>query len=128
MVRSYGDDIGDKSSIYTMLQTNKGYRGLCHPMIPVETPDGTKYKPNFKYRYYSEDMPTGLVVIRGIAELVGVSTPNIDEVICWCQQVMGKEFLVEGHACGKDMKSARAPQSYGYNDLDTFMKVNHYIS
>eukprot|EP01083_Nonionella_stella_P156112 505127_1 len=32
MTRSYGDDIGDKTSIYTMICTNKGYRGLTHPM------------------------------------------------------------------------------------------------
>lgn len=55
MVRSYGDDIGDKTSIYTMLHTNKGYRGLTHPMIAVDSPDGAgkKYLPNFKYRYYT---------------------------------------------------------------------------
>ena len=36
MERSYGDDIGDKTNIYTMLISNKGYRGLTHPVYEKE--------------------------------------------------------------------------------------------
>ena len=127
MLRSYGDDIGDKTSIYTMLITNKGYRGLTHPTVEVETPEGTKYMPNFRYRYFTEDIPMGLAVTRGIAELAGVPTPNMDDVIVWCQQNMGKEFLVDGKFVGKDIKSTRSPQTYGFYDLETFLKTNRYI-
>lgn len=127
MLRSYGDDIGDKTSIYTMLQSNKGYRGLTHPVSEVDTPNGKKFKANTKYRYFSEDIPMGLCVTRGIAELAGVQMPNMDDVIVWCQTVMGKEYLKGGRLCGKDVKSTRAPQCYGFTDLDSFMKVNRYI-
>jgi hypothetical protein len=127
MLRSYGDDIGDKSCICKMLQTNKGYDGLTHPMREVDTSDGKKYMPNFNYRYFSEDVPMGLIVTRGIAELAGVPTPNMDEVILWCQEKMGKEYLTHGTLTGKDLSTTRAPQTYGFTDLDTFLKVNHYI-
>jgi len=66
-------------------------------------------------------------VTRGIAELAGVPTPHMDDVIMWCQQVMGKEFLVDGKLCGKDLGITRSPQVYGCKDLDTFMKANHYV-
>ncbi|KAL7457140.1 hypothetical protein ACHAWC_008654 [Mediolabrus comicus] len=127
MLRSYGDDIKDKTSIYTMLRTNKGYRGLTHPMREVKVDGQTKYFPNFGYRYFTEDIPMGLVVTRGIAELAGVETRHMDEVIVWCQQVLGKEYLVDGKLKGKDLQSTRAPQRYGYTDLDSFMEVNHYL-
>jgi hypothetical protein len=127
MLRSYGDDIGDKSSIYKMLLTNKGYHGLTHPVVEIDTPEGKKFLPNFKYRYFTEDVPCGLVVTRGIAELAGVPTPNLDDVIIWCQEQMGKEYLVNGELCGKDIASTRSPQHYGCKDLDTFMKTNHYV-
>ena len=127
MLRSYGDDIGDKSSIYKMLLSNKGYRGLTHPVREIETPEGKKYLPNFKYRYFSEDIPCGLIVTRGIAELAGVPTPHMDDVIMWCEEVMGKEYLVDGKVAGKDVATSRSPQHYGFTDLDTFMKANHYI-
>lgn len=130
MLRSYGDDIGDKSSLYKMLLTNKGYRGLTHPMIKVQ-PDGEsgeiKYYPNFNYRYFTEDIPMGLVVTRGIAELASVKTPYLDEVLMWCQTKMNKEFLVDGKLCGKDLKSTRAPQRFNFKDINTFMMANHYV-
>ena len=51
----------------------------------------------------------------------------MDDVIMWCQNVMGKEFLVNGKVAGKDLNMTRAPQHYGFHDLDTFMKVNRYV-
>jgi len=127
MLRSYGDDIGDKTNIHTMLITNKGYRGLTHPMMKVETPEGTKYTPNFGYRYFSEDIPMGLCVTKGIAELAGVPTPNMDDVIVWCQEQMGKEYVIEGKFVGKDITSTRSPQTYGFTDLHSFLEANRYI-
>lgn len=127
MLRSYGDDIGDKTNIYTMLISNKGYRGLTHPTREVQVDGKTKYLPNFKYRYFSEDIPCGLIVTRGIAELAGVATPHMDDVIMWCQSVMDKEYLVNGKLVGKDLNSTRCPQQYGEHNLDAFMKDNHYI-
>ncbi|VEU44082.1 unnamed protein product [Pseudo-nitzschia multistriata] len=130
MLRSYGDDIGDTSNLHTMLHTNKGYKGLRHPVRPVVDDESGKkqYLPDFGYRYFSEDVPMGLIVTRGIAELVEVPTPKMDRVILWCQKQMGKEYLVEGGTLsGKDLGTTRAPQSFGFTDLDTFMKTNHYV-
>ena len=46
--------------------------------------------------------------------------------IVWCQERIGKEYVVDGKLCGKDVDSSRAPQHYGFHDLDSFMKVNGY--
>ena len=46
----------------------------------------------------------------------------------WCQTMMNKEFLtIDGKVAGKDLNITRAPQQYGFHDLDTFMKVNRYV-
>ncbi len=55
-----------------------------------------------KYRYLSEDLPEGLVVVRGVAELCGVETPNMDVVIEFGQRAMGKKYLVDGKLNGPD--------------------------
>lgn len=68
-----------------------------------------------------------MIVVRGIAELANISTPMLDEVILWCQNKMQKEFLVDGKLTGKDLDMTRCPQIYGFKDLDTFMKTNHYV-
>ncbi|XP_078351418.1 tauropine dehydrogenase-like isoform X1 [Oculina patagonica] len=117
-MRCYPEDISDKTNFYTAVRSNAAYEGLKHPVKPTE--DG-KFMPNFAYRYMTEDIPYGLVVIRGIAEIVGVETPNIDKVLTWCQEKMGKEYLVNSKLQGKDVSSSRAPQRYGFTTLESIL-------
>ena len=117
LVRRYSRDISNKSTLYKAIQTNAAYQGIKHPVKITE--DG-KFVPDFTHRYMTEDVPYGLVVIRGIAEIVGVQTPNIDKVLTWCQ---GKEYLVNSKLQGKDVASSRAPQRYGFTTLEHILLV-----
>lgn len=117
-MRCYPQDISDKTNLYTAIQTNAAYQGLKHPVKKTE--DG-KFLPDFSYRYMTEDIPFGLVVIRGIAEIMGIETPNIDKVLTWSQQQMGKEYLVDKKLQGKDISTSRAPQSYGFTTIESIL-------
>ena len=117
-LRCYSEDISDKTNLYTAIQTNKAYKGLTHPM--QKNAQG-KYVPDFKYRYMLEDIPCGLVVMRGIATVAGVPTPNMDQIINWAQKVMGKEYLVNGQVAGKDLGETRTPQKFGLTTLDAVL-------
>lgn len=117
-MRCYPQDISDKTNLYTAIQTNAAYQGLKHPVKKTE--DG-KFLPDFSHRYMTEDIPFGLVVIRGIAEIMGIETPNIDKVLTWSQQQMGKEYLVDKKLQGKDISTSRAPQSYGFTTTESIL-------
>jgi hypothetical protein len=108
----YGPDIADKTNLMTALRTNAGYDGMTHPMIRRDNGD---YVPDFSHRFLTEDVPFGLVVIRGIAELAGVPTPQMDRVLCWSQHAMGREYLLGKELRGRDVAFTRAPQRYGYS-------------
>ncbi len=123
MLRSYSDDIGDQSSFHRMINTNKGYQGLVHPMI--KTDDG-KYMPNFGYRYMTEDIPVGLVVTKGIAELCEIETPNMDVLIRFGEKVMNKTFLSHGKVDGPDVCLTRAPQAFGIKTIEEFIDKLRY--
>lgn len=110
----YGKDIEDKTNLMTALRTNSGYKGITHPMI--QTGEG-KYLPDFNHRFLAEDVPFGLVVIRGIAEIARVPTPCIDTVLSWCQARLGKEYLVGSRLVGKDLATTRCPQRYGFKTI-----------
>lgn len=110
----YKDQISDNSSLQACMKTNSAYDGLIHPMKRVEG----GLVPDFNYRYLSEDIPFGLVVIKGIAECVGVKTPTMDTVIAWGQKKLGKEYIIGSSLTGKDVSSTRAPQAYGFNTLE----------
>ncbi|EDO47690.1 predicted protein [Nematostella vectensis] len=118
-LRCYPDDITDKSTLKTTLQTNVAYRGLVHPMTKTE--EGLV--PTFKSRYTLEDIPYGLVVIKGLAELFGVPTPQSDKVLLWIQEKAGKEYLVDGKLQGRDVKNTGAPQRFGITDVQELMKL-----
>ena len=137
-----------------MLRTNPAYKGLTHPMKPVEegvqSDVAPRLVPDFKHRYLTEDMPYGLVVFRGVAELVGIPTPTIDTVISWAQTAAGKTYLAAakpgGHGIsetelpaspgeagtlrltGESVAESRCPQRYGFFELNWFMKNSGYVT
>ena len=74
----------------------------------------------------TEDILCGLVVKRGIAELLGVNTPHIDEILLWNQKQIRKEYLVDNKICRKDLQGTRYPPRYRYATLAEFIKANHH--
>ncbi len=117
-IACYGNDIRDKTNLMTALRTNSGYEGITHPMSQTE--DG-QYMPDFSHRFLAEDVPFGLVVIRGIAEIAGAPTPGIDKVLSWSQRKMGKEYLVGSSLSGKDLATTRCPQRYGFRTISDLL-------
>ncbi len=112
LLTSYEGQIGDTSSLRQMLVTNAAYDGLRAPMTATDK----GYVPDFGARYLAEDVPFGLVVTRGIAEIASVSTPAVDQVIEWAQKKLGREYLVDGAPSGKDIAETRAPQRWGIHE------------
>jgi hypothetical protein len=112
-IAHYGSQIKDKTNLMTALRTNTLYEGRTHPMI--ETSSG-QYVPDFNHRFLLEDIPC-LVVIRGIAEIAAVQTPNMDMVLSWGQEKLKKEYLVESRLVGKDLVTTRCPQRYGFTTM-----------
>ena len=59
----YGNSISDPTNLLTALRLDSGYAGITHPM--VDAPRGG-WLPDFGHRFLSEDVPFGLVVMRGV--------------------------------------------------------------
>lgn len=110
VMRSYPNDVADGSTLRRAFNTNRAYAGLRLPTRPVEP---NTFVIDYQTRYLAEDVPYGLVVLRGIAQLVGVDTPTIDDVITWAQAHLGHQYLVNGALSGADLNKTRAPQVYG---------------
>jgi hypothetical protein len=118
LLRSYTETIEDTSSLQACFATNRSYAGLRAPMRSGRG----GLVPDFQTRYLSEDIPYGLVVTRGLAELAEVPTPAIDRVIGWAQTRLGQEYLVRGKMQGRDLSHTRAPQRYGYTRLEDVVR------
>ena len=112
--QGYGSAVRDNLNLRTTISTNLAYAGIPTPMNRVE--DG--YIPNYQSRFFLEDIPYGLVVLKGLAELVGVATPTIDRVLTWCQEKMGRQYLVQGKLQGSDVAESGAPQRWGIQSIE----------
>ena len=121
--RSYRASIADSSTLQSSFATNSSYAGLLAPM--QKTDDG--FIPDFQARYLSEDVPYNLLVTRGIAELAGVSTPLIDQVIYWAQTRLGKEYLVSGKIARSRFAQYTLPATLRFQSLDQFMEEMQYL-
>jgi len=110
---AYGEEIADTSSLARKFQTNQGYQTFKVPVKKLNA----GYRVDIAARYLTEDVPFGLLVTKGIASVVGVETPMINEVITKISRWIGKEYLVGGRMIGCDVTATRAPQKYGIDSL-----------
>lgn len=69
------------------------------------------------------DVPFGLVVVRALADLVGAATPQIDEVIAWAQEKLGRQYLVDGRLRGRDVPALRIPQNHGIRTVRALVEA-----
>ncbi|MDE7418993.1 MAG: NAD/NADP octopine/nopaline dehydrogenase family protein [Muribaculaceae bacterium] len=88
----------DIPSLTKKMQNIEPFKTVQAHMIEVD--NGYKVDPTV--RYFTEDIPFGLLLIKAFAEKTNTPTPHIDEVISWAQKVMGKEYIIDGRLIGKD--------------------------
>lgn len=104
LIKQYGDQIADKSTMAKMVGTNKAYSMAKTPVIRTDA--GVMPHPN--HRVVLDDIGWGLCVLVSIAErleeVVGVRTPMTmtKAMIEWHQDMMKKEFLINGKLRGRD--------------------------
>merc|ERR1711976_403664 len=114
----YADQIHDTSTMAKCFNTNDGFKGFKCPMKE----EGGGWVPDFANRYFTEDIPEGLCMYKGIADLAGVKTPVIDEILGFFQPFMGKEYLKDGKLAGSDVGETKSPQRYGITTLEALLK------
>ena len=103
----------DATSLSNKIRSIKAFKDIMAPM--KKTSSG--YIPDFSNRYFLEDFPFGLLIIKSIGEILNIQTPNIDEILKWGQTVIGKEYLTEKGLKGKDLPNT------GYIDKNLFNQI-----
>ena len=82
-----------------------------------------KIKLNINHRFFQEDIPFGLVVIKSIALLQNKKTPIIDSIIFEFQNIMNKEYYKNEYESGKDFNESGAVQNYGINSICELVNI-----
>lgn len=96
----------DAASLTRKIRSITAFKGLYAPMLPIE---GGLFIPDFNNRYFTEDFPYGILIIKCFAQKNGIPTPTIDSIIEWEQKCVGKDYLRNGKPEGKDLNETVAP-------------------
>lgn len=96
------------------MKSIKSFKGIKMPLIK----EGKYYCPDYDSRYFTEDFPYGLLIIKGFAEICNVNTPNIDKIIEWFQNIQNKDYLIDGKLKGRNLVETGIPQNYGINNIE----------
>ena len=110
LIFHYAELIEDNTNIFTILRTNKGY--AKHHITYTKVSEGMVI-PKVDHKFFTTDLPFGLVIYKDIALELGVAVPVIDELILWNQKMVSKEFMVDGALTGKDVNEGVLPSKYG---------------
>ena len=79
--------------------------------------------PVVESRFFWEDIPFGLCILRDIGSMLGIATPVFDKFIRWHQQFMGTEFLTsDGKLNPATLAETGAPSRYGIVSLDKLVE------
>lgn len=105
--------IKDVPGLTHKMQSITSMQSLTSPMLL----DGEKYIPDFDSRYFLEDFPYGLCILKGFAELVGKPTPYMDCILKWYCDIAEKSYYTGDDFNGKDLLETAIPQNYGINSL-----------
>jgi hypothetical protein len=92
----------------------------------VETEDG-KRALDINSRFFTDDIPYGVLIAKWLAEELDVETPFIDEIIMWAQNLRGEHFLTDDgkinkEFCLKKKFTSGIPPSYGINKVDGILE------
>jgi len=93
------------------------------PVMHLE--DGS-YMIDKNCRFFTDDIPYGLLVTKWIAEQLDVSVPFIDEIINWVQELRDERFLTKDNkidfaACLQSDHASGIPPSYGINSVEDIL-------
>lgn len=114
----YGDLVKDYTNIKTIFNTATMYTKSKFAMLEVSD---NNFKININHRHFTDDIPYGLVVLKNISLSLKINTPYIDELIYWCQKLMGKEYLINNKLIGKDISETGIFNNYNIKNINDIM-------
>lgn len=79
----------DAPSLTRKIRSIEAFREIMAPMKAV---DGG-YVPDFDNRYFTEDFPYGMLLVKSVCLRLGIATPVIDRMLQWFQSAVGRCYL-----------------------------------
>ncbi len=104
----------DAISLMNKINSIEAFKGITTPSVKMKG----GYIPNLESRYFTEDFPYGIVIIKAFALITNCDTPYIDNIIRWYQTITNKKYIDRYGNLDSDTKDLLIPQNYGINSIE----------
>lgn len=101
-------DSTDAESLTRKLRSIQAFKGIRLNMVKT----GSGFIPDWNNRYFAEDIPYGLLIVKSFAVFFAIPTPHIDRILYWAQEKMGKSYMIDGRLTGSDVADTGVPENY----------------
>ncbi|WP_289053501.1 NAD/NADP octopine/nopaline dehydrogenase family protein [Carboxylicivirga marina] len=96
-------------SLTNKIRSIKAFKGILSPMVQ----NGERWTADYQSRYFTEDIPYGLLLIKSLMEIYQIKSPWIDKIIFLTQSFLNLELITEDGKLGKDATRFPTFQKYG---------------
>lgn len=100
------------------LRSIEAFKNIRLPMLKIGE---NQYVLDKKVRFLTEDVPFGLLMFKGLAEILEIETPSIDKVIIWAQEILEEEYI-KNHKIVKFQKTG-CPQNFGIFTIEDLKNI-----
>lgn len=100
------------------LRNIKAFKDIRLPMLKIGE---NQYVLDKKVRFLTEDVPFGLLMFKGLAEIFEIETPSIDKVITWTQKILGEEYI-KNHKIVK-FQNTGCPQNFDIFTIEDLSNI-----
>lgn len=107
------------SALTQKISSIESLRCITSPMKKIS--EGA-FVPDFSSRYFIEDVPYGLCILKAFAMIANVKTPKMDEVIRMNEKWIGKVYFDEYWNFTTAASELALPQNCGLNSKDSLVE------
>lgn len=112
-------EIDSVEGLTRKIRSIESMNAILSPLVKV----GDDYRIDLGSRYFIEDFPFGLCILKGFAEIAGVEVPTMDAILRWYEKLGNKEYFVDGKFCGKDLAATAIPQNFGIHTKEDVYRL-----
>ena len=91
------------------IRSIRSLENIESPMIE----EGKGFIPDLKSRYFTEDFPYGLCILKDFARICGIDVPYMDMILRWYEKLSGVSYFQGTEFFGRDLRKDALPQGYG---------------
>ena len=95
-------------------------------MIPKDPKNPSQVVLNKNARFFWEDVPYGLVLLKDVGRILGVDTPHCTKQIIWHQKFMPVKYVdpETGEFIPGMLKKTGAPSAYGITTPEQLVETS----